>query len=58
MFSNNGYTISFFENIVEEFLNDQLKPPKHEPIDDSPEMRFILKVPYVGKPFLLFNKKN
>ena len=56
IFTSNGYSVSFFDRVVGQFLRKKLSP-KHKPVDDDDSKRFILVIPYLGKPSLLLKKR-
>ena len=60
IFIDNGYPVNFFENIVKQFLESKVLPKKTNLVlidDKNDEKRFVLKIPYVGKPSLEFKRR-
>ena len=52
IFQKNGYPRSFFDKIASEYFQS-----RNEPENSSERPRLSLRVPYIGKPTLLFSKK-
>ena len=59
IFTANGYPLQFVEGIINRFMHEKLDKSgtSHKAIDDDCEKRFILKVPYIGKPSIEFKRK-
>ena len=55
MFSKNGYSSKFFYETLNTFLTDRYTP-KHPPKDEL-DTKFLLKIPYFGKPSIEFKNK-
>ena len=57
IFSMNGYPKSFFDRILDNFIEKQtIQSPKDDD-DDSDKKRFICKVPYLGRCSTIFANK-
>ena len=55
MFSKNGYSSKFFHETLASFLADRYTPKR--PPKDELETKFLLKIPYFGKPSIEFKNK-
>ena len=55
MFSKNGYSSKFFYDTLTPFLADRYTPKR--PPKDELETKFLLKIPYFGKPSIEFKNK-
>ena len=65
-FKSNGYPVAFFNRIVKQFLDQKFLPKLSrtssnslipDGFSDVTPKRYVLKVPFVGKPSLLFKRK-
>jgi len=56
IFIDNGYSKDFFDSVLNRFLHKKFNPPPHV-IDDDPEKKYVLKIPFIGQPSLLLKKR-
>ena len=58
IFTKNGYSINFFQKKLKEFLTKkQSNSPLNESVPDDENKRYILLIPFIGKPSLIFKRK-
>ena len=58
IFQNNGYSIQFFQKLHSAFLAKIERPTEDIPDDeDEDTKRYVLSIPFVGKPSLVFKSK-
>ena len=59
IFQKNGYSIPFFQKIQSAFLAKRETPPESQTdVDDDENIkRYVLLIPFVGKPSLVFKSK-
>ena len=53
-FWNNGYSKAFFDKILDDFFKGKSEQQK---TDNEAILPIIIKVPYIGKPSILFAKR-
>ena len=56
VFCRNGYPGHFIEGIISKFLHKKFDPPARM-INDEEDKRFILRIPYIGRPSLEFRNR-
>ena len=58
MFIQNGYSINFFQKKLKEFLTKkESDSPQNESVSEEENKRYILLIPFIGKPSLIFKRK-
>ena len=65
IFRRNGYTLSFFNKLFSDFMNRKEPSATETPAldinsvsdDDDDEKRYVLVIPFIGKPSLLFRNQ-
>ena len=59
IFNRNGYTFAFFNKILRTFVDKKTKEPTlaNTTDDDDNPKYYVLSIPFVGKPSLVFKRK-